>query len=311
MDEILYRALSKYFKTLSRTGYKEYSIVYKLLIIDFIHDIMESEWRYYVNQSDIKIMENLLYQFLGSTCEFSFPSNCICCCSSEPTPPTPSETSISDFKMIPSTTSYTGTTTVQFTGATYNLVKGTNFKENSLEITVNGEVLLSGLSTDNLSGLTFNISKELVQGNTYSFIASVEDIDGAKHYSNTFSISVTIPVVTKYVYTGLKQNSPPTESEILSGKSFNYNTTKQFQTEKWVWVNDELDVDTCLWIALPEGVTLVSIENSGFAGDFLYGGPNEWNYMKTTTVEVEGTPYIVWYKINKVPTNSIYNVIIR
>lgn len=314
MDEILYRALTTYFKTLTKTGYKGYDIVEKLLVIDFIHDIFNSEWKVYVRDEEIKLMENLLYQFLGSTCEFSFPSNCICCCGSGSVNPEPTETSITEFSMVPSITSYTGSTRVTFTGATYKLVKGNNFKEDSLEITVNGEQLISDLPTSNLTEIAFSVDKNLTQGNTYTFVASVEDIDGTKHYSNSFTIIVkepAIPVEPKYMFTGLKQVSPPTESEILQGVSYDYNNVKQFHTEKWVWVNDELDIDTVLWIALPETVTLVSIENTGFAGDFLYGGPNNWNYMETSQVMVNGTPYTVWYKINKVPTNAIYNVVVQ
>lgn len=95
MDDLMYNILVSYFKGLSYTGYKSYDYVYKLLIIDFIYDITNTELRYYLTNKDIKLMQDLLYQLFGSTCEISFPTNnrpcCICvCCDGSTTTPIPS-----------------------------------------------------------------------------------------------------------------------------------------------------------------------------------------------------------------------------
>lgn len=93
MDELMYDTLIRYFKTLAHTGYKSYDVVFKMLVIDFIYEITHTELRYYITNKDIKLMQDLLYQFLGSTCEISFPTNnrpccvCICCNGGNSTPP--------------------------------------------------------------------------------------------------------------------------------------------------------------------------------------------------------------------------------
>lgn len=93
MNELMYDTLVRYFKTLAHTGYKSYDVVFKMLVIDFIYEITHTELRYYITNKDIKLMQDLLYQFLGSTCEISFPTNnrpccvCICCNGGNSTPP--------------------------------------------------------------------------------------------------------------------------------------------------------------------------------------------------------------------------------
>lgn len=91
MDELMYDTLIRYFKTLAHTGYKSYDIVFKMLVMDFIYEITHTELRYYITNKDIKLMQDLLYQFFGSTCEISFPTNnihcCVCCNGEGSTPP--------------------------------------------------------------------------------------------------------------------------------------------------------------------------------------------------------------------------------
>lgn len=92
MDELMYDTLIRYFKTLSHTGYKSYDVVFKMLVMDFIYEITHTELRYYITNKDIKLMQDLLYQFFGSTCEISFPTNsrhCCVCCNGEGTTPPP------------------------------------------------------------------------------------------------------------------------------------------------------------------------------------------------------------------------------
>ena len=87
----MYDTLIRYFKTLAHTGYKSYDVVFKMLVMDFIYEITHTELRYYITNKDIKLMQDLLYQFFGSTCEISFPTNnihcCVCCNGEGSTPP--------------------------------------------------------------------------------------------------------------------------------------------------------------------------------------------------------------------------------
>ena len=108
MDELMYDNLIRYFKTLAHTGYKSYDVVFKMLVMDFIYEITHTELRYYITNEDIKLMRDLLYQFFGSTCEVSLPTNrpcceCVCCDGGSSTPP----------PVIVSTTTTTTSTSTQ------------------------------------------------------------------------------------------------------------------------------------------------------------------------------------------------------
>lgn len=52
MDNYILNILSKYFKSLSKIGYKSYDIVFKILIIDFIHDLCNYEMRSLISEND-------------------------------------------------------------------------------------------------------------------------------------------------------------------------------------------------------------------------------------------------------------------
>ena len=119
MDELMYDTLIRYFKTLAHTGYKSYDVVFKMLVMDFIYEITHTELRYYITNKDIKLMQDLLYQLFGSTCEISFPTNnrpcCVCvCCNREGTTPPP--------VVVPTTTT---TSTKPPVGPTYLILSST------------------------------------------------------------------------------------------------------------------------------------------------------------------------------------------
>lgn len=117
MDELMYDTLIRYFKTLAHTGYKSYDVVFKILVMDFIYEITHTELRYYITNKDIKLMQDLLYQLFGSTCEISFPTNnrpCCVCCNGEGTTPPP--------VVVPTTTT---TSTQPPVGPTYLILSST------------------------------------------------------------------------------------------------------------------------------------------------------------------------------------------
>ena len=121
MDELMYDTLIRYFKTLAHTGYKSYDVVFKMLVMDFIYEITHTELRYYITNEDIKLMRDLLYQFFGSTCEVSLPTNrpcceCVCCDGGSSTPPP---------VIVPTTTTTTSTTTQPPIKPTYLILSST------------------------------------------------------------------------------------------------------------------------------------------------------------------------------------------
>lgn len=76
MDEMLKmseEALTRYFTTLSKFGYKKYSDVDKVLVFLFIEELLTGELSYYITEDDYKHIINFLYCLLGSTCLIDFP----------------------------------------------------------------------------------------------------------------------------------------------------------------------------------------------------------------------------------------------
>lgn len=405
MDEILYETLNRYYRALSAVGYKKDEVINKILVIQYIHEILSNEFRFFLTNNDIKLMQDLLYQFFGSTCEISFPTNCKVCGGTTITNPSitgfrlvPNTTnyvgtqnvtftgasltinkgthiqenslkiywgtdilaeglsvnvdtvtfdipimkglvegnsytakasvldtegneyfsntmtiactaipvvnpSITNFSLIPSTTSYTGTQSVTFTGANFTITKGTKFQENSLDIIWGAsEIMGQGLST---SGSTINFSssivKNLVEGNTYTAKACVQDTDGNKYYSNTFTITVQAPVQLAYMYTG-NSASKPIASDILASTKYLFDTTKQFNTPAMML--------NTIWICIPATVTLVSMENVNFSGDYIYNVDTGRDYMQHEDITLDGVAYKLIY-LTTIASHNPYKTIVR
>ena len=72
MDNYILNIFSKYFKSLSKIGYKSYDIVFKILIIDFIYDLCNYEMRSLISENDKVIIQNLLNKLSSSTCEIEY-----------------------------------------------------------------------------------------------------------------------------------------------------------------------------------------------------------------------------------------------
>lgn len=72
MNNYILNIFSKYFKSLSKIGYKSYDIVFKILIIDFIHDLCNYEMRSLISENDKVIIQNLLNKLSSSTCEIEY-----------------------------------------------------------------------------------------------------------------------------------------------------------------------------------------------------------------------------------------------
>lgn len=243
MDEILYETLNKYYKALSVVGYKRDPVVNKLLVMQYIQETLSNEYRYYLTKNDIKLMQDLLYQFIGSTCEISFPTNCKCCCGTGSFDP-----SITGFSLVPSTTNYVGSQSVTFTGARFNISKGTHIKENSLKIYWGTEVLAEGLNVD-LSTVIFNspIVKELVEGQTYTAKASVLDEEGNEYFSNTMTITctaapVTNPTITNFKLVPSTTTYTGTQDVAFTGATFTINKGTKFKEDSLeiVWGTNEV-----------------------------------------------------------------------
>ena len=57
MEEVLYNSLSRYFERLGQVGYVPYNNVYKLLILSFIREIVDNDYRGYITKDDYPYIE--------------------------------------------------------------------------------------------------------------------------------------------------------------------------------------------------------------------------------------------------------------
>ena len=211
MDELMYDTLIRYFKTLAHTGYKSYDVVFKMLVMDFIYEITHTELRYYITNKDIKLMQDLLYQFLGSTCEISFPTNnrncCICYCNGDNTPP----------PVVPTTTTSTKPP-VQEVSVTLT----SNAAQNAY---VNGALVAMGTKITAKIGSTLTITAVDVEGYSFSgFYSGGSPISGG----NNKTLQYTVPSTDKYVtliYNKDTEDSSTTTTSTSSPASISSTTT--------------------------------------------------------------------------------------
>ena len=70
----LYKSLKTYYNTLFNTGYRKYPEVYKLLVYDFITELLTGDLRMYITESDYRKIMKALSCLYGSSCLISYPS---------------------------------------------------------------------------------------------------------------------------------------------------------------------------------------------------------------------------------------------
>lgn len=179
MDELMYDTLIRYFKTLAHTGYKSYDVVFKMLVMDFIYEITHTELRYYITNKDIKLMQDLLYQLFGSTCEISFPTNnrpcCVCvCCNGGGTTPPP--------VVVPTTTT---TSTQPPVEPAYLILNSTVAKT----AYVNHGLVKTGTPMDVEVGSEFTITAQSVSGYTFKGFYNI----AGSLISSSNTLQYTIP----------------------------------------------------------------------------------------------------------------------
>lgn len=76
MDNLPYIILTKYFTLLSKTGYKNYNDVYKLVVFTFLYDILQGEFKQEIDSSDRDLIQNLMNCLQESTCEIPTITKC-------------------------------------------------------------------------------------------------------------------------------------------------------------------------------------------------------------------------------------------
>lgn len=251
MDELMYDNLIRYFKTLAHTGYKSYDVVFKMLVMDFIYEITHTELRYYITNEDIKLMRDLLYQFFGSTCEVSLPTNrpcceCVCCDGGSSTPPP---------VIVPTTTTTTSTTTQPPIKPTYLILSSTVART----AYVDNELVGIGTPVKVRVGSKVTIMAQAVPGFVFSgFYVAGSLIGGSNILQYTIPSTGTNTIELRYEEVSTTTTSTTTSTPapvVLLFKSGSIPYTATYNTNQTVSVTD-MDVSKTIDEA-GSGVTYV------------------------------------------------------
>jgi hypothetical protein len=75
VTKISEKAVGKYFNILSKSGYKKYNDVNKLLVLLFIEELLDSQdFLFYIDEKDYRTITNALYCLYGKSCMIDFPT---------------------------------------------------------------------------------------------------------------------------------------------------------------------------------------------------------------------------------------------
>lgn len=67
------KSMDIYFNTLAQLGYKKQSDVSRLLVYSFFEELLTGEMRYFITESDYKLIEQALSCLYGSSCLVPYP----------------------------------------------------------------------------------------------------------------------------------------------------------------------------------------------------------------------------------------------
>ena len=73
MVNIAYEAVNRYFNHLSNVGYFKQSDVNKLILITFIQELLDQDFRGLVSENDYDAINRALYCLYGSSCLIPYP----------------------------------------------------------------------------------------------------------------------------------------------------------------------------------------------------------------------------------------------
>jgi hypothetical protein len=69
-----HKAFTRYFNTLSKLGYMNYSDVNKLLVLSFTEELLTGDLSSFVNEEDYRSITNVIYCISNNTCLLDLPS---------------------------------------------------------------------------------------------------------------------------------------------------------------------------------------------------------------------------------------------
>lgn len=69
----VFNSMSFYFNALTQFGYKKQEDVNKLLIYNFIEELLTGDMRFFINEADYRLIEQALSCLYGSSCLMPYP----------------------------------------------------------------------------------------------------------------------------------------------------------------------------------------------------------------------------------------------
>lgn len=69
----VFKSVSTYFNTLAQLGYKKQTDVEKILVYNFIGEMLTGEMRYFITEEDYRKIEQALSCLYGSSCLLPYP----------------------------------------------------------------------------------------------------------------------------------------------------------------------------------------------------------------------------------------------
>lgn len=205
MDEFLYSVISKYFNRLHNFGYIKYPEVYKVIVIDYIQELLNSYLTQtytlptskttvtFFTEEDYKIMDDVMYSITGSSCLVSEPyKKCPCVKADTSVPAIPTFTTNISSPVYGRYDSNVGE--ISSVTATLAYENSNKARENSLAITLlpagstsaQTKTLVSGAALANSVSLG---AVSLLKG-TNIFQASVVGTDKIPYYSAKCNVIV-------------------------------------------------------------------------------------------------------------------------
>lgn len=129
----------------------------------------------------------------------------------------------------------------------------------------------------------------------------IENATGNTIESPIYTVTWKHPVVDTYIYYSEVDSSPSSDTIVKSGNKI-LSSTKQFQ------ISAENKVGN--YIAFPSTMSLKSIENASFSGDWWYNAQTGDDfYDNKQTMTIGGITYNVWCMIRPLPMGVKANVI--
>ena len=74
VTNITENTVNRYFNSLSKLGYRNYTDVYKIIILTFLEELLDYDFFGFVSEEDYNAIMKAIYCLADNTCTIEFPS---------------------------------------------------------------------------------------------------------------------------------------------------------------------------------------------------------------------------------------------